>query len=470
MTQKRGRHPHGWYIVSILLVLAALLVVYTLSRWELRLTLRGGAETFAECGMEYEDPGAEAHFGGERFLRALPIPGVTARGSVDTAKLGDYRIQYSVAFLWFSAGATRTVHVVDTTPPVITLFRTEGSYTLPGGAYEEEGYAAADNADGDLTALVERREENGIVVYRVTDSSGNAARAERQIIYNDPIAPILTLAGGDHITLSGGEAYTEPGYAAMDNVDGDLTAAVTVSGSVNMDAPGDYELRYSVEDSWHNRSETVRIVTVTPKPAGVVYLTFDDGPSKHTEDLLAILDKYDVKVTFFVVNYGYNDVIGKEAAAGHSIGVHSATHDYHTIYASEEAFFDDLQEMNEIIYKQTGHYSDLIRFPGGSSNTISSFNPGIMTRLTQAVADRGYQYFDWNVSSEDAGGTTDPDEVYQNVIDGISRRQTSVVLMHDSKGYTVEAVERIILWCLENGYELRPLTKDSPAAHHNVSN
>jgi peptidoglycan/xylan/chitin deacetylase (PgdA/CDA1 family) len=171
-----------------------------------------------------------------------------------------------------------------------------------------------------------------------------------------------------------------------------------------------------------------------------------------------------------VVNYGYNDVIGKEYAAGHTVGVHSATHDYHTIYASEDAYFEDLQAMNDIIYAQTGSYADLIRFPGGSSNTISSFNPGIMTRLTKAVEERGYTYFDWNVSSEDAGGTTDPDVVYQNVIDGIQRHEKSVVLMHDSKGYTVEAVERIVLWCLDNGYELRPLTKDSPTAHHGVSN
>jgi peptidoglycan/xylan/chitin deacetylase (PgdA/CDA1 family) len=470
MTEKRGRHPHGWYILSIILILAAVLVIFTLSRWELRVTLRGEAVTTAEYGEIWQDPGAEAHFGGAHVPKLFPAPPVSSRGTVNTLALGDYQVQYSASFLWFSAGATRTVRVVDTTPPEITLYASPGSYTLPGGVYEEEGYLAWDSLDGDLTDRVERREENGKVIYRVTDAAGNTARAERQIVYDDPIPPILTLLGGDHITLPYGEAYTEPGYTAMDNMDGDLTAFVTVAGALYPNVAGDYELHYTVEDSWHNRSEVIRTVTVTPKPAGVVYLTFDDGPSKYTQDLLDILDKYGVKVTFFVVNYGYNDVIGKEAAAGHAVGVHSATHDYHEIYASEEAYFDDLQKMNDIIYKQTGKYADIIRFPGGSSNTISKFNPGIMTRLTQAVVDRGYQYFDWNVSSEDAGGTTDPDEVYQNVIDGISRHETSVVLMHDSKSHTVEAIERILIWCLDNGYELRTLNKDCYAAHHGVSN
>jgi peptidoglycan/xylan/chitin deacetylase (PgdA/CDA1 family) len=470
MANKRRRSPRGLYIIGIILLLDIVITILFINRWQLRIQLRGEAEMHAECGSDFVDPGAEAEFGGERFLPRLFHPEVKVQGEVDTRQPGDYTLLYSSEFLWYSDSCSRVVRVSDTTPPEITLQQLPGSYTLPGSPYEEEGYTALDVADGDLTPWVERREEGGFVYYQVSDRAGNVARAERQIIYDDPIPPILTLLGGDRVTLAFGTDYREPGYTALDNADGDITASVRVTGEVDPNATGEYELRYEVEDSWHNRAEAVRTVTVEREPAGVVYLTFDDGPSKHTQELLDILDKYDVKVTFFVVNYGYNDMIGKEAAAGHSIGVHSATHDYHEIYASEEAFFADLQAMNDIIYAQTGAYSDLIRFPGGSSNTISSFNPGIMTRLTQAVVEKGYQYFDWNVSSEDAGGTTDPDQVYQNVIDGIRGRKTSVVLMHDSKSHTVAAVERIIIWCLDNGYELRPLTKDSPASHHNVSN
>ena len=471
MTDKRRRFPWGGFIIIILFVLLdAVLAVMLADGWQLRVSLLGEAEKTVECGEAFLDPGAEAVFGGVRILPGYFSPKVTVHDAPDTRVPGDYAVRYSSRVLWFVDSCFRTVHVVDTTPPVVTLLGTGENVVQPGEAYAEEGYTAYDSADGDLTDRVERWEEGGFVYYRVADKAGNVALAQRHIPYYDAEPPAVTLLGEARIILPYGAAYEEPGYTATDNVDGDLTDRVVVSGEVIPDQPGDYVLRYSVEDEGLNRGEAVRTVTVAPKSAGTVYLTFDDGPSKYTEQLLEILDRYDVKVTFFVVNYGYNDVIGKEYAAGHTIGVHSATHDYHTIYASEEAYFEDLQEMNDIIYRQTGAYTDLIRFPGGSSNTISDFNPGIMTRLTQAVADRGYQYFDWNVSSGDAGETTDPDEVYQNVIDGIKQHETSIVLMHDSKSYTVEAVERIVVWCLENGYSLRTLTKDGPASHHRINN
>ena len=470
MKERKGRSAAGGIILILVLILVLAAVLLFLGRWQLQVELLGEAECTVEFGEAYRDPGAEAVFGGERYLRALFRPEVETEGSVNTRALGEHTLRYSAAFLWFSDSRTRLVRVVDTEPPVITLLRTPGSFTLPGEAYAEEGYNALDNADGDLTDRVERREENGTVYYRVTDSSGNSTEIQRRIEYDDPVPPTITLLGGERITLAYGTQYVEPGYTALDNVDGDLTALVSVTGEVIPDSPGDYELRYAVEDGRHNRAEAVRIVTVGPKPTGVVYLTFDDGPSKHTQDLLDILDRYGVKVTFFVVNYGYNDMIGKEAAAGHSVGVHSATHDYHSIYASEEAYFADLDKMNDIIYAQTGAYSDIIRFPGGSSNTVSSFNPGIMTTLAADLTDMGYQYFDWNVSSGDAGETTETQQVYENVINGVQWQNVSIVLQHDIKGFSVAAVEQIIVWGLNNGYTFLPLDPTSPTSHHRIAN
>ncbi len=155
----------------------------------------------------------------------------------------------------------------------------------------------------------------------------------------------------------------------------------------------------------------------------VVYLTFDDGPGAYTQQLLDVLDKYNVKATFFVTNASpkYQDMIAKEYAAGHSIGIHTYSHDYNKIYASEEAYFEDLEAMQDVIVKQTGETTNIIRFPGGSSNTVSDITPGLMTTLTQEVQNRGYQYFDWNVASGDAGETTDTETVVSNVISGIKQ-------------------------------------------------
>ena len=171
-----------------------------------------------------------------------------------------------------------------------------------------------------------------------------------------------------------------------------------------------------------------------------------------------------------MVNTPYVHLVEDIVERGHAIGVHSATHEFKTIYASEDAFFADLTKMRDIIYNRTGVYTNLIRFPGGSSNTISKFNPGIMSRLTRAVEDMGYHYFDWNVDSDDAGSTRTKDGVVKNVINGCKNRKISIVLQHDIKGYSVNAVEEILIWGLENGYTFLPLDMSSPTAHHGVNN
>ena len=204
----------------------------------------------------------------------------------------------------------------------------------------------------------------------------------------------------------------------------------------------------------------------------IVYLTFDDGPGKHTQALLDVLEEYNAKATFFVTGAYPDDysLIGAAAKAGHAIGLHTYSHKYEEIYASEEAYFEDLNKIQAIVKEQTGHETSLIRFPGGSSNTVSNFNPGIMTSLTDAVTDMGYQYFDWNVDSDDAGSATDAETVAWNVCSGMYQNNVSVVLQHDIKAYSVEAVEMILAWGIKHGYTFLPLSASSPNAHHGVNN
>ena len=203
-----------------------------------------------------------------------------------------------------------------------------------------------------------------------------------------------------------------------------------------------------------------------------IYLTFDDGPGPYTEALLDVLAAYDVKVTFFVTQEypQYEDMIGRAYREGHTIAVHTASHDYYKIYASEQAYLDDFYAMQEVIYRQTGEYTQMFRFPGGSSNTVSNFNPGIMSRLTGMMNSMGYQYYDWHVDSGDAGGTRSKAGVVANVTNGCAERRTAVVLQHDVKDYSVDAVEQIIIWGRQNGYTFRALDLTSPTAHHGIAN
>ena len=118
----------------------------------------------------------------------------------------------------------------------------------------------------------------------------------------------------------------------------------------------------------------------------------------------------------------------------------------------------------------TGIRTNIMRFPGGSSNLVSSFNEGIMSTLVEAVQNAGFQYFDWNVDSNDAGGAKKTKTVLNNVIAGVQKGRISVVLQHDIQPYSVDAVEDIILWGLENGYTFLPLEPNSPNCHHTVQN
>ena len=473
----------GLVLLALLSVVAAGIwyVLFQVNQFTLTVTIKGDPEIILEYGNAYHESGVNAVLTGTLFWKE----GVQPRGmeleinsELREKVVGKYTITYTARCLWWEASAQRTVRVVDSKPPRITLMNSSNQTVLPGEKYEEEGYYAIDNYDGDITHLVRRIEEFGVVQYVVKDSSGNPAYAERKIPYYDPVPPGLYLNGDDRITITAGTLYEEPGYSASDDADGDLTDQVVTEGTVKWYRAGTYKINYQVTDTYGNLTRAIRIVKVEPhsrpeieNPKGkVIYLTFDDGPGPYTGTLLDLLERYDVKATFFVTDSGYDAMMKRIVDEGHSIGIHTMTHDYNTIYASEEAFFADLYGMQNVIYENTGVMTTLMRFPGGGSNLVSNFNEGIMSTLTEAVQDCGFQYFDWNVDSNDAGGALKSMTVSNNVIENVQKQRISMVLQHDTNGFSVDAVEDIIVWGLENGYTFLPITENSPNFHHDVLN
>lgn len=465
--------------VTGIVVTLLFLIILFLSLFNININLNGSPKETIEYGDTYTEQGATAAFN-TPASKNVPL-NVTIKGSVDSSKLGTYHIHYKAKKAIFSVQKSREVKIVDTKAPIIELNKIDGYYPKTGETYQEEGFTATDNYDGDITSKIKRTEDKNVITYTVSDSSGNKTSVQRTIEYNDGIAPTITLNGDSDITIKAGTRFEDPGCTAKDSHGNDISDSVSVSDNISTYRAGTYTITYSVTDKFGNETSIDRTVTVeavkqtatTSSGNKVVYLTFDDGPGAHTQQLLDILDKYNVKVTFFVtnVNSGYENMIAKEAAAGHTVAIHSASHDYKKIYSSVDAFFADLNEMSDIIYSQTGQRAKLIRFPGGSSNTVSlKYCSGIMTTLTKAVTDQGYKYFDWNVSSGDAGGTTSTEEVYQNVVNGMKSHNVSVVLQHDIKGFSVNAVERIIQWGLANGYTFLPLTTSTEDVHHGVNN
>ena len=288
--------------------------------------------------------------------------------------------------------------------------------------------------------------------------------------------PRIALLGGEELDWLCGVPFTDPGFAAFGPAGDDRSAEVTAEGAVTAWRVGDYALRYRLSEGDEILAEAERLVHVVPQtlpeiaepPAGTICLTFDDGPSEYTERLLDILAKYDVKATFFIVarHTHHRDMLARIAAEGHTIGIHCFNHDdYGTLYYSVENYFEDFMRAQELVYEYTGQYAHVARFPGGcvTASFLSGILPGGYDELFGMLNDMGVREYDWNVQPESVSKTTagtltvftHPKKPYDY----------AVVLLHDTRAFSIAAVERMIEWAMDEGYRFAPLDESFPEIH-----
>ena len=210
-----------------------------------------------------------------------------------------------------------------------------------------------------------------------------------------------------------------------------------------------------------------------------IYLTIDDGPSEHTEEFLNVLKRYDSHATFFVIGekiIGKEDIIKRMYDERHTIGVHGYSHDYKYVYQSCEAFWKDNLHARNMLNDITGKNPELMRFQGGSSNTVSRhYCKGRMTELTKQAASHGYRYFDWNICPNDTRGTkVSISELYDSIISELQSGcyDPPVILIHDLDHLTqnVELTERLLHDRISNGYRFAGIDNDTPVIHQIVEN
>lgn len=249
-----------------------------------------------------------------------------------------------------------------------------------------------------------------------------------------------------------------------------------------------YEMRQNVrqeeqlaeERAQEESKEAELLVTQLPKTSETqqpeeeddrkkVYLTFDDGPSTNTDEILDILKEYNVKATFFVV--GKEDehslnMYRRIVEEGHSLGMHSYSHQYSVIYQSVESFAQDIQQLRQLLQSVTGEDVKLYRFPGGSSNKVSNVD---MQELIRYLKENDITYFDWNVSSGDATNKSmEVEDLVENVTKDVKIYNNSVVLMHDAanKHSTVEALPEIIEQLQAMDVDILPITDQVEPIQH----
>lgn len=462
-------------VVSLLVILAIIYLIMP------KIVIKGESTIKLEYNSKYVEKGSSCKFLGKDLSKKIKIT-----GNVNTKKIGTYKIKYSLKEGIFTISKVRTVKVIDSKKPTITLEGDKNITMCPNSKYEESGYSANDDYDGDLTKKVEVNVLDNKVIYEVKDSYGNKTQVIRNIRREDKEGPVITLSGSENYYHRLGEAFKEPGYIANDNCDGDLTNKVEVNGTVNVNKEGKYKITYKVKDTKGNETEVTRNVNVYKKTdvnsgevkLGVIYLTFDDGPSSATTGkILDILKEEGVKATFFVTNNGPDNLIKREYDEGHAIALHTASHNYQQIYSSMDNYFNDLKIVSDRVKRIIGHETFLIRFPGGSSNTISRhYSQGIMTALTNEVLNRGYRYYDWNVDASDAwtcAKSSVSDKagcVYNNVTRNLSKNKPNVVLMHDIKYHTVDALRNIIKYGKDNGYTFEVIDMNTAMVRFKVNN
>lgn len=320
------------------------------------------------------------------------------------------------------------------------------------------------------------------VVVQVIDEAGNVSEKKATVkLFKDDQVPQIT--GIEEMTvIKGAEVDFKLGVNVIDNRDPSPKLVVD-SSKVDLNKIGTYKAIYIASDRAGNKIEKQRVIKVIEKKDigsteqnndKVVYLTFDDGPSENTQKILDILDRYNVKATFFVTgtNQQYNYLIQEANKRGHTIGLHTYCHDYATVYSSVDAYFNDLNNIGNMVKNLIGFTPKYIRFPGGSSNTVSKkYTPGIMTILTKEVINRGYQYYDWNGDSTDASGNNVA--VSKLIANATSSKSNNVnILFHDTraKSTTVEALPAIIENYLARGYRFEGINDNSFVPHQKVNN
>lgn len=256
-----------------------------------------------------------------------------------------------------------------------------------------------------------------------------------------------------------------PFAASADDVWNRQTGTVTAETGSSQTVSGDAQDVEWAQESGQQVQEDGRSEQFTD-----VYLTFDDGPSQNTEEILDILKQYDVKATFFVIGKPqeyYAPLYRRIVEEGHTLGMHSYSHRYQEIYASKDAFVQDLDCLQEFLYETTGVWSRFYRFPGGSSNEVSKVD---MHELTDYLAEEDIYYLDWNVSCQDATGQKlRPQQIADNVADYVRQYRTAVVLLHDGadKTSTVEALPIMLEKLLKmEDVRILPVSDDMDFVQH----
>ncbi|QLY81055.1 polysaccharide deacetylase [Clostridium intestinale] len=200
-------------------------------------------------------------------------------------------------------------------------------------------------------------------------------------------------------------------------------------------------------------------------PQKIIYLTFDDGPTKLSNDILDILKEENVKATFFVIGEQIKD--NKETLIrmnndGHSIGLHSYTHKRENLYLSKASFLSEMKKTQSEIKDLIGLETNILRFPFGCNNISYKIN----NSMVELLHEENLKIYDWTQDSGDgANYNLEPNKIFKN---SISEKDSIILLLHCSNKHknTVKALPYIIKYYKEKGYTFKTIDEQTKEQFH----
>lgn len=387
-------------------------------------------------------------------------------------QLGEYKVIYQ----WKDKENELTLKVVDTVAPKVELKTLEIAQNQDIKAEDlikkiEDHTQTEVSFEKDYDFSKVGKVEVAIVVK---DEGGNQTVEKTNIeVKKDDQAPVI-IGNSFSITVHD-EIDLKTIVLVKDNYDNQPQLTIEDNG-FDKDKVGNYTVKYTAVDFAGNQTEKAIQIAVKDEKAQkdkIVYLTFDDGPSRNTPAVLNILKKYNCKATFFItgMNENYRQYIKLAHDQGHTIGLHTYSHNYSKLYASPAAYFTDLEKVGELAKEYIGYVPKYIRFPGGSSNTVSrKYCQGIMKTLSSQVIEKGYQYYDWNAENGDGYSHMSQSAMLKRATS--SSQDQIMILMHDANGKknTVEILPKVIEYYQKRGYQFKAIDETTPIYHQHINN
>ncbi len=446
---------------AILLILPIMIMMVP----RIDIEVKGDKKIVLEVGTKYQDKGANAYVSNLFTKKDI---NVKTTGEVDSNKVGTYKITYEAKDNGQSKLVTREIQIVDKTKPTIKINKISACRNNETFDIDAE---IIDNYDGNLKDKLKYQVNGEKIIFTVSDAAGNTTELEEDLKYIDDEKPVIKLKGNSTINLKKGDTYVDAGATANDSCDGDLTNKIKIDNKVNANEVGSYEVVYTVEDNNGNKTTKTRKVVVSEEIIegnGTIYLTFDDGPGAYTDEILDILDKYNIKATFFVTNqFGsqkYINMIKQEYDRGHTVGIHTYSHKW-SVYTSVDTYWNDFSKMEQIVYEQTGVHPKYFRFPGGTSNTANcKYNDinNMMETLSNLMTEKGYTYFDWHVDSCDTCKNNSVNDIVDSIKKYVKGSGNYIILMHDIKKNTMEALSSVIEYLKAHNYTFKKIDETTP--------